>query len=35
MKFQNHIADAVLGNPGVFNPAGNIRLIFVSDLQGL
>jgi len=24
MKFQNHIADAVLGNPGVFNPAGNI-----------
>jgi hypothetical protein len=24
MKFQNHIADAVLGNPGVYNPAGNI-----------
>ena len=24
LKFQNHIADAVLGNPGVFNPAGNI-----------
>ncbi len=24
MKFQNHIADDVLGNPGVYNPAGNI-----------
>jgi len=24
MKFQNHIQDAVLGNPGVYNPAGNI-----------
>ncbi|HEY4661779.1 MAG TPA: TonB-dependent receptor, partial [Terriglobales bacterium] len=24
LKFQNHIADAVTGNPGVFNPAGNI-----------
>ena len=24
MKFQNHIQDAVLGNPGVFDPAGNI-----------
>ncbi len=24
LKFQNHIADAVLGNAGVFDPAGNI-----------
>src|SRR5207248_3309367 len=24
LKFQNHIADSVLGNPGVFNPAGNV-----------
>jgi hypothetical protein len=24
MKFQNHIADAVLGNPGVFDPAGSL-----------
>jgi hypothetical protein len=24
MKFQNHIADDVLGNPGVFDPAGSV-----------
>lgn len=24
LKFENHIADAVLGNPGVYNPAGSI-----------
>lgn len=24
LKFQNHIADAVLGNPGVYNPAGDV-----------
>jgi len=24
LKFQNHIADAVLGNAGVFNPAGDV-----------